>query len=139
MLADAVGSSATFTNPPEIASLTKPSTSDARGYTVEFNLQDRLVDGNGIYGYASSNNVQGTSSQKFPVKNLKVYLAKGESGQELIDESVNILTANATSITTAATTAYMSVHSNAESVAEYITECAAAIQEVIDNNSSITQ
>lgn len=64
--------------------LTKPSTTEASGYTVEFNLQDKLVD-NGLYGYVCSNNVQGTSSQKFPVKNLKVYLAKGKEGTEVYD------------------------------------------------------
>ena len=64
--------------------LTKPSTETTEGYVVEFNLQDKLVDPNG-YGYASSNNVQGTSSQKFPVKNLKIYLAKGRPGTEVYD------------------------------------------------------
>lgn len=64
--------------------LTKPSTTEADGYTIEFNLQDKLVD-NGLYGYVCSNNVQGTSSQKFPVKNLKVYLAKGKEGTEVYD------------------------------------------------------
>jgi len=64
--------------------LTKPSTETTEGYVVEFDLQDKLVDPNG-YGYASSNNVQGTSSQKFPVKNLKIYLAKGKPGTEVYD------------------------------------------------------
>lgn len=64
--------------------LTKPSNETPEGYVVEFDLQDKLVDPNG-YGYASSNNVQGTSSQKFPVKNLKVYLAKGKPGTEVYD------------------------------------------------------
>lgn len=64
--------------------LTKPSTETPEGYVVEFDLQDKLVDPNG-YGYASSNNVQGTSSQKFPVKNLKIYLAKGRPGTEVYD------------------------------------------------------
>lgn len=64
--------------------LTKPSTTETSGYTIEFNLQDKLVD-NGLYGYVCSNNVQGTSSQKFPVKNLKVYLAKGKEGTEVYD------------------------------------------------------
>lgn len=50
--------------------LTKP---DGRGgHTVEFNLLDK--DSDGIW--VSANNVQGTSSVKFPVKNYKIYLAK---------------------------------------------------------------
>lgn len=50
--------------------LTKP---DGNGsHTVEFNLLDKDSDG----VWVSSNNVQGTSSVKFPVKNYKVYLAK---------------------------------------------------------------
>jgi hypothetical protein len=37
--------------------LTKPSPEDPKGYTIEFNLQDKLVDGTNLYGYACSNNV----------------------------------------------------------------------------------
>ena len=50
--------------------LTKPDGNG--GYTVEFNLLDKDAAGN----WVSSNNVQGTSSVKFPVKNYKVYLVK---------------------------------------------------------------
>lgn len=50
--------------------LTKP---DGRGgHTTEFDLLDK--DSDGIW--VSANNVQGTSSVKFPVKNYKIYLAK---------------------------------------------------------------
>ena len=51
------------------------------GYQEEFKLLDKLTDG----GYASSNNVQGTSSQKYPIHNLKIYLAKGRAGTEELD------------------------------------------------------
>jgi hypothetical protein len=54
--------------------LTKPNSTLDEGYQVEFRLLDKLTDG----GFASTNNVQGTSSQKFPIHNLKVYLAKGD-------------------------------------------------------------
>ena len=50
--------------------LTKPN--GAGGYVTEFELLDKDADG----VWLSSNNVQGTSSVKFPVKNYKVYLAK---------------------------------------------------------------
>ncbi len=50
--------------------LTKPDGSGS--HTVEFNLLDKDSDG----VWVSSNNVQGTSSVKFPVKNYKIYLAK---------------------------------------------------------------
>ena len=53
---------------------TMPDATNSDGYKVEFKLLDKLRDG----GYASSNNVQGTSSQKYPIHNLKVYLAKGD-------------------------------------------------------------
>ena len=61
--------------------LTKPSKTEASGYTVEFDLQDKIPAGAPAYmgavgSYCSSNNVQGTSSQKYPIHNLKVYLAK---------------------------------------------------------------
>ena len=50
--------------------LTKP---DGRGgYTVEWDLLDKDLNGN----WVSCNNVQGTSSQKFPRKNYKIYLVK---------------------------------------------------------------
>lgn len=52
--------------------LTRP---DGKGsYTTEFNLLDKDSDG----VWLSSNNVQGTSSVKFPVKNYKIYLAKAQ-------------------------------------------------------------
>ena len=61
--------------------LTKPSNTEASGYTVEFDLQDKIPEDQAAYlgavgSYCSSNNVQGTSSQKYPLHNLKVYLAK---------------------------------------------------------------
>ena len=67
--------------------LTKPSTSNANGYTVEFDLQDTIPEGQAAYlgavgSYCSSNNVQGTSSQKYPLHNLKVYLAKWQPAVE---------------------------------------------------------
>lgn len=52
--------------------LTKPGGQD--GYTVEFELLDKNEDGVWI----CSNNVQGTSSQQFPLKNYKIYLAKAD-------------------------------------------------------------
>ena len=52
--------------------LTKP---DGQGsYTVEFELLDK--DESGLW--LSLNNVQGTSSVKYPVKNYKIYLRRGE-------------------------------------------------------------
>jgi hypothetical protein len=42
--------------------LTKPTTENSNGYTVEFDLQDKMIDPDNQFGYASSNNVQGTSS-----------------------------------------------------------------------------
>lgn len=53
--------------------LTKPDGNG--GFTTEFSLMDKDSYGN----WVSSNNVQGTSSTKFPVKNYKVYLAKNET------------------------------------------------------------
>ena len=50
--------------------LTKPNGNG--GYTVEWDLLDKDLNGN----WVSCNNVQGTSSQKFPLKNYKVYLVK---------------------------------------------------------------
>ena len=64
---------------------TKPNSEVSQGYDVEFDLRDvipvdqsvEVADYLGTRGrYVSSNNVQGTSSQKYPVHNLKVYLAK---------------------------------------------------------------
>lgn len=52
------------------ATLTKPD--GAGGYVTEFELLDKDSDG----VWLCSNNVQGTSSQKFPIKNYKVYLVK---------------------------------------------------------------
>jgi len=50
--------------------LTKPDGNG--GYTVEWDLLDKDLNGN----WVSCNNVQGTSSQKFPRKNYKIYLVK---------------------------------------------------------------
>ena len=61
---------------------TKPSSDpNTPGYVEEFNLCDKVPAGAPAYlgaagAYCSSNNVQGTSSQKYPLHNLKVYLAK---------------------------------------------------------------
>ena len=56
--------------------LTKPD--GEGGYVTEFNLLDKTDDGI----WVGANNVQGTSSQKFPIKNYKVYLAKlGSDGK----------------------------------------------------------
>lgn len=52
------------------ATLTKPD--GTGGHVVEFDLLDKDSDG----VWVCANNVQGTSSQKFPIKNYKVYLAK---------------------------------------------------------------
>lgn len=60
--------------------LTKPD--GKGGHTTEFDLLDK--DSDGIW--VSANNVQGTSSVKFPVKNYKIYLAKldtDELGQQI--------------------------------------------------------
>ena len=65
--------------------LTKANPNKPEGYDVEFDLRDKVptdqsIEVPGYMGargaYVSSNNVQGTSSQKYPVHNLKVYLAK---------------------------------------------------------------
>ena len=65
--------------------LTKANPNKTEGYDVEFDLRDKVptdqsIEVPGYIGargaYVSSNNVQGTSSQKYPVHNLKVYLAK---------------------------------------------------------------
>ena len=65
--------------------LTKPNPNVTRGYDIEFDLRDKIPTDQSIEvpaymgargAYVSSNNVQGTSSQKYPVHNLKVYLAK---------------------------------------------------------------
>ena len=56
--------------------LTKPDNNG--GYTTEFNLLDKNEDG----VWLGSNNVQGTSSQKFPLKNYKVYLAKADTNAD---------------------------------------------------------
>ena len=67
--------------------LTKPSSTNTNGYNVEFDLQDTIPEGQAAYlgaagSYCSSNNVQGTSSQKYPIHNLKVYLAKWQPAVE---------------------------------------------------------
>lgn len=54
--------------------LTKPD--GAGGHVTELELMDKDTDG----VWVSSNNVQGTSSQKFPIKNYKIYLAKLSDG-----------------------------------------------------------
>lgn len=56
--------------------LTKPD--GEGGYTTEFDLLDKDAAGN----WVCSNNVQGTSSAKFPIKNYKVYLAKNVTDEE---------------------------------------------------------
>lgn len=50
--------------------LTKPDGNG--GYTLEWEFLDKDLNGN----WVSCNNVQGTSSQKFPRKNYKIYLVK---------------------------------------------------------------
>lgn len=61
---------------------TKPSSDPSKdGFVEEFNLCDKVPAGAPAYmgatgAYCSTNNVQGTSSQKYPLHNLKVYLAK---------------------------------------------------------------
>lgn len=59
------------TKTPSGVTLTKPDFENLT-YTTEFNLLDKKENGT----YYSSNNVQGTSSQTYPIHNLKVYLAK---------------------------------------------------------------
>jgi len=75
--------------------LTKPNPNVQQGYDVEFDLRDVIpTDQNipvetylGARGaYVSSNNVQGTSSQKYPVHNLKVYLAKWQAPKTTTSE-----------------------------------------------------
>lgn len=56
--------------------LTKPD--GQGGYTVEWDLLDKDLNGN----WVSCNNVQGTSSQKFPRKNYKIYLVKVEYNED---------------------------------------------------------
>lgn len=56
--------------------LTKPD--GKGGYTVEWDLLDKDLNGN----WVSCNNVQGTSSQKFPRKNYKIYLVKVEYNED---------------------------------------------------------
>ena len=65
--------------------LTKANPNNPEGYDIEFDLRDKVPTDQNIEvpsyigargAYVSSNNVQGTSSQKYPVHNLKVYLAK---------------------------------------------------------------
>ena len=59
------------TKTPSGVTLTKPDIENL-SYTTEFELLDKKSNGT----YYSSNNVQGTSSQTYPIHNLKVYLAK---------------------------------------------------------------
>lgn len=57
--------------------LTLPANNEA-GFVTEFNLLDKDDSGK----YVSQNNVQGTSSVKFPVKNYKVYLRKRTNNED---------------------------------------------------------
>lgn len=78
---------------------TKPL--DTGGYNVEFNLLDDKGktyvgdDGETYLTYYSSNNVQGTSSQTYPIHNLKVYLAKEDTetvvNEETGEETTNVV------------------------------------------------
>ena len=71
------------------------------GYSTEFNLLDDKgktytgEDGETYLTYYSSNNVQGTSSQTYPVHNLKVYLAKEDTetvvNEETGEETTNVV------------------------------------------------
>ena len=76
--------------------LTKANPNTPQGYDVEFDLRstiptDQSIDVPAYIGargaYASSNNVQGTSSQKYPVHNLKVYLAKWQNPKTEVTET----------------------------------------------------
>lgn len=75
--------------------LTKPNPNTPIGYDIEFDLRDTVptdqsIDVPAYIGdrgaYVSSNNVQGTSSQKYPVHNLKVYLAKWQGPKTTTEE-----------------------------------------------------
>lgn len=57
--------------------LTLPADNEA-GFVTEFDLLDKDDSGK----YVSQNNVQGTSSVKFPVKNYKVYLRKRTNNED---------------------------------------------------------
>ena len=112
--------------------LTKPNAQAQSGYVTEFELYDKLNDG----GYASSNNVQGTSSQKYPIHNLKVYLAKGDdTNQQVFDTNTNISVKKIYkySVNTAALAAYNSVYPNAASTPDYIKNCADEVSTIIKN------
>ena len=104
------------------------------GYKTEFSLLDKMAV-TGDEGYVSSNNVQGTSSQKYPIHNLKVYLMKGVAGKEVYSEE-DILTreVNSASIIAAATTAYQSVYGTEGELPEYITTCATEIAKLVANS-----
>ena len=65
--------------------LTKPNNQVSEGYTVEFNLMKKSSKD---HAYLSSNNVQGTSSQKYPIHNLKVYLVDAEEQVDGVDNFV---------------------------------------------------
>ena len=68
--------------------LTKPDGNG--GYTVEWDLLDKDLNGN----WVSCNNVQGTSSQKFPRKNYKIYLVKvlyNEDGTPQTEEKDGVI------------------------------------------------
>lgn len=77
---DARASSFIFTTPSK-------DTDGKETYNVEFDLQDLAEDSNGVINYASYNKVQGTSSTKFPVKNYRFYLRKGEEVEETDEET----------------------------------------------------
>lgn len=75
--------------------LTKANPQVQQGYDVEFDLRDKVPTDQSIEvpayigdrgAYVSSNNVQGTSSQKYPLHNLKVYLAKWQGPQTTTSE-----------------------------------------------------
>jgi len=71
---------------------TTPSSDPATdGYVEAFNCTDKVPAGAPAYlgavgAYCSSNNVQGTSSQKYPLHNLKIYLAKWQKAKDAVYE-----------------------------------------------------
>ena len=75
--------------------LTKANPNKTEGYDIEFDLRDKVPTDQSIEvpeyigdrgAYVSSNNVQGTSSQKYPVHNLKIYLAKWQGPKTTTEE-----------------------------------------------------
>ena len=71
---------------------TKPSSDPTKdGFVEEFRLCDKVpADAPAYLGtvgaYCSSNNVQGTTSQKYPLHNLKIYLAAWQDEAEAVYE-----------------------------------------------------